>query len=239
MKILTDLHTHTLASSHAYSTLSENAAAAAAAGLEAIAITDHCGTIPDAPHIWHLLNLKCLPSHINGVRILHGVEVNITDIHGTLDIESEILKELDIVVASLHTPCYADNDKTDHTEAYMNVVENPYVDIIGHSGNPLYPFDYDAVIRRAGELGKLIEINAASFRGRVENVPNCRKIAQLCKKYEVGIAVDSDSHYCGYIGNFAPAVEMLKEIEFPEKLIKNRSLQVLCEFMSPRKTIKI
>ncbi len=239
MKILTDLHTHTLASAHAYSTLAENVAAAKALGLEAVAMTDHGTEIPDAPHIWHFMNLKILPEYIDGVRILHGVEANITDIHGRLDMPQDLMEGMDIVIASIHRPCYADIDEEDHTEAYMAAVENPAVDIIGHSGSPAFAYDYEAVIRRAGELGKLIEINAGSFQVRKQSIPNCRIIAETCKRLGVGIAVNSDAHYAGMIGRFEAAEELLREIDFPEELIKNRNLAEFCDFMAPRKTIKI
>lgn len=235
MKILTDLHTHTVATTHAYSTITENAAAAKAKGLEAIAMTDHCGTIPDSAHIWHFMNLKALPRTIDGVRILRGAEVNITDIHGSLDMSDDVMKTLDIVVASIHRPCYADLDKADHTEAYMSVLENPHTDIIGHSGSPELSYDYETVIRRAGELGKLIEINANTFKIRKDNVPNCRIIAETCKRLGTCISVDSDAHFSSLIGEFDLALEMLREIDFPEELIANRSYSALCEFMAPRK----
>ena len=51
--IKTDLHTHTTASCHAYSTLEENVQWAKQIGLEAIAMTNHAPSLPDAPHIWH------------------------------------------------------------------------------------------------------------------------------------------------------------------------------------------
>lgn len=239
MKILTDLHTHTLASSHAYSTLTENAAAARAAGLEAIGMTDHCGTIPDAAHLWHFMCLCELPDYIDGVRILKGAEVNITDIHGTLDMPAELMSTLDIIVASIHSPCYSGVGEKDHTEAYMAAVENPCVDIIGHSGSPKYSYDYPSVIRRAGELGKLIEINAKTFIARPDSVPVCRKIAEECKKQGVHICVDSDAHFAQAIGKFASAQKMLSEIDFPEELIANSSLEKFAKFMSARKTIVI
>lgn len=237
MNILTDLHTHTIASTHAYSTIAENAAQAKKLGLEAIAITDHGLEIPDAPHLWHFINMRILPSYFEGVRVLHGCEVNICDIHGRLDMPQDILDKLDIVVASIHNPCYADPDATDHTEAYMNVLENPAVDIIGHSGNPNYIYDYEAVIRRAGELGKMIEINSNTFTVRKPSVPNCKKIAQLCKKLGVGICVNSDAHCAALIGELSHAVQMLDEIDFPEELIINRNYASLCKFLSPRKKL--
>lgn len=53
MQIIADLHTHTLSATHAFNTLDEMAAKAAALGYAALAITDHGPAMPDAPHMWH------------------------------------------------------------------------------------------------------------------------------------------------------------------------------------------
>ena len=60
MKIQADLHTHTIASTHAYSTISENCIWAEKYGLKAVAMTDHAMKMPDSPHVWHFENLKAL-----------------------------------------------------------------------------------------------------------------------------------------------------------------------------------
>ena len=70
MKIEADLHTHSVASGHAYSTISELALAAAERGLKMIAITDHGPAIPGGPHLYHFSNLKVLPEYLHGVRLL-------------------------------------------------------------------------------------------------------------------------------------------------------------------------
>ena len=142
MEIKLDTHTHTLASTHAYSTVAELAAHAAKKGLEAIAITDHAPELPDAPHMWHFHNLKNIPREICGVKILYGVEANILDLSGNIDMEEDVLAKLDVVNASIHGPAYRDNGAKDHTSAYEAVVTNPYVDIICHSGSPQYAYDY-------------------------------------------------------------------------------------------------
>ena len=240
MKILTDIHTHTIASGHAYSTLKENLEAAKEKGLEAICISDHFGEIPDSAHPWHFLNLKTLPMYEMGIRVLRGAEANILDINGNIDLTEDVAKNLDIVIASIHTPCYKDTECEDHTEAYMNVVKNPMVDIIGHSGSVQYPYDYERVVIEARDNGKLIELNAGTFRsGRKAAKPNCIKIAELCKKHSVGVCVNSDAHFYTHIGSYDEVVKMLHEIDFPTELIMNRSLKVLRDFMAPRKNIEI
>ena len=61
MQIIADLHTHTLSATHAFNTLDEMAAKAAALGYAALAITDHGPAMPDAPHMWHFANQTALP----------------------------------------------------------------------------------------------------------------------------------------------------------------------------------
>ncbi|GFP38274.1 putative hydrolase, partial [Candidatus Hakubella thermalkaliphila] len=97
MRILADLHVHTLASGHAYSTIEEIAAAAAAKQLEVVAITDHGPAMPGGPHEYYFGNLWVLPAEVGGVTILRGAEVNILEEHGRLDLPEVLLKQLDIV----------------------------------------------------------------------------------------------------------------------------------------------
>ena len=77
IRLAADLHIHTLASDHAYSTVNENFLAAHDAGLRAAAITDHGPKLPDAPHEWHFSAQHFLPDVLHGVRLLRGAEVNI------------------------------------------------------------------------------------------------------------------------------------------------------------------
>lgn len=237
MIIKTDLHCHTVASTHAFSTVMEIAKAAKDAGLEAVAITDHCPNLPDAPHSWHFECLKNLPKTMSGILVLRGCEANILNSEGEIDLEERILQTLDIVVASIHKPVYENFGEPDHTKTYLNVLENKYVDILGHSGNPKCLYDIDVVLKRAKELGKFIEINNHSFRQRPANVEICRTIAERAKAIGTGIVVNSDAHFCLDVGKFDFAIKMLKEIDFPEELIMNRSVEVLQNALSKRKQI--
>jgi putative hydrolase len=69
MEIIADMHTHTVASGHAYSTVNELAQAARAKGLKALAITDHGPTLPGGPHLYHFGAMRFIPTLIDGVRI--------------------------------------------------------------------------------------------------------------------------------------------------------------------------
>ena len=223
MRIKFDTHTHTLATSHAYSTVSENASFAAKIGMEGFAVTEHAPAMPDAPHQWFFNNLKNLPRELYGQKIMTGAEVNILDLNGELDLDDAILQRLDVVNASIHSPVYRDNGAEDHTSAYEAMVLNPHVDILCHSGSPSFSYDYEYIVKLTKKHNKLIEINNHSFAVRRSSIPNCRKLAELCKKYGTGIVVSSDAHFFTDIGNYTHALEMLDEISFPEELVMNTS----------------
>src|SRR5262245_59642052 len=105
MRIIADMHTHTVASGHAYSTVNELALAAARKGLQAIALTDHGPAIPGGPHLYHFGAMRFIPAVIEGVRILTGIEANILDTAGGLDLDDSYLQRLDFVMAGLHEGC--------------------------------------------------------------------------------------------------------------------------------------
>lgn len=223
MRIKFDTHTHTLASSHAYSTVSENASFAAKIGMEGFAVTEHAPAMPGAPHQWFFNNLKNLPRELYGQKIMTGAEVNILDLNGKLDLDDAILERLDVVNASIHYPVYRDNGAEDHTSAYEAMVMNPYVDILCHSGSPSFSYDYEYIVKLANKHNKLIEINNHSFAVRRSSIPNCKMLAELCKKHGTGIVVSSDAHFFTDIGNYTYALELLNEISFPEELVMNTS----------------
>jgi putative hydrolase len=234
--IIADLHCHTLASSHAYSTVTELAQAAAPNGLIAVGCTDHGIGMEDSPHLWHFLNLRDLPDKIAGVRVLRGVEANVTGFDGYLDMPVEVLERLELVVVSMHGGLMPSGTVDECTQAWLAVAENPYVDIIGHSGSPEYAYDYETVLKAAAKNGKAVELNEHSFAVRTSSIKNCRIIAALCKKLGVPVSIDSDSHYHDAVGHFPNCYEMLREIDFPPELIINSSVESMNRFFK-RKNI--
>jgi putative hydrolase len=156
---IADLHTHTLFTAHAYSTITENATAAAAHGMIAMACTDHTDAVPDSGHRWHFSNMAILPPYISGVRVLHGMECNVMELDGSLDISDARTEPMDLVIASMHRGILSDGTVDEISRAWAAVAANPHVDIIGHSGTPYYQYDYETIIPLFGEYGKVVEIN--------------------------------------------------------------------------------
>ncbi len=235
LKIIADLHTHTVASTHAYSTVLENARYAADAGLSAMAITDHTPASTDGPHVWHFHNLhKAIPRELFGVKILYGAESSIIDYDGNIDFPREECAALDWIIASIHRNQLAKASPEEITRLYMGAAENPLVDVIGHCATVGYEFDYEKCIKKFRDCGKLVEINESSLKWK-NTADNYREVIRLCKKLEAPVVVNSDAHFCTLIGHFETAVKLLEEQDFPEELIINADRERFMDFILRKK----
>lgn len=235
IKDILDTHTHTLASGHAYSTIRENAHAAAEKGLELLAITEH------APRLWgscqtiYFQNLRVVDRSAYEVELLMGVELNILDEQGTIDLDLRALKQMDIAIASLHIPCISPGSREFHTEACVNAMKNPYVNILGHPDDPRYPVDYRALVQAAKEYGVLLELNNSSLRpgGSRKNARGLdMEMLKLCMEYETPIVIGSDAHVDTDVGRHDEALQLLEELNFPERLVVNRSMEELKRYVN-------
>ncbi|MFV0361493.1 MAG: phosphatase [Suipraeoptans sp.] len=233
MRIEIDTHTHTIESGHAYSSMKEMIIAAKKKGLKGIAITDHAPEMPGGPHEYYFTNLRVVPKEIEGVRVLCGVELNIMDEAGNVDLPETVLKALDLKIASIHTPCFM-RDKEHEinintiTNAYERVMENPNIDIIGHPDDSRLPIDYKRLVKLAVKTGTLLELNNSSLspvshrEGAKENV---EILLRLCKEEGAMIVVGTDAHIEQAVGNIDYALERLEAVDFPEELVANSNLE--------------
>lgn len=125
MKIELDVHTHTIASGHAFSTLQEMAQAAADKGLKVLGITEHSPGVPGTCHPIYFRNLHVVPRRMYGVELLLGAEINILDGKGNLDLDEDYMKMLDIRIAGIHSLCYEYGTIEENTHGMVQVISNP------------------------------------------------------------------------------------------------------------------
>ncbi len=235
MNILAETHTHTNACSHAYNSLLEMVNGAKQKGMELITITDHAPALPDAPHEWHFLNLKAVPRKMDGIYVLRGAEANIIDMEGGLDLGEEALKRLDVVIASIHSPCLKPGTEEEHTNTYLKVLQNPCVDILGHCGTPRYQFDIDRVLAEVKKQDKIVEINSHTFLVRQDSAENCRKIAKRCRELGVKIVISTDAHSIYEIGEIKAAQKVVEEAGIEEELVMNTTAEKFLSYLCRRK----
>lgn len=232
MLIQADLHTHTLASTHAFSTITENCVQAQKIGVKCIAMTDHAMAMPDSPHRWHFEVQSTLPRQICGVTVLKGVEANIINYDGDIDCKGKLLENFEWVIASHHSQTIKDYtlpDPNDVTAGYVKLFENPYVDVIGHPTTKKFPVEWERLVKAAKEYGKLLELNESSIRSGKSPRENVVEMLKMCKKYELEITVDSDAHFWSAIGQTSLSERILLELDFPMRLVANADWDALRE----------
>lgn len=241
MKYLIDLHTHTNVNPHAYSTLGENILEAKKKGMKVIAITNHGPALPDSPHWWSLRNLRALPNEIDGIRVLKGVEANVIDEDGSIDLNQYIYEIMDVILVGFHpVKGYPDGkDKEKNTRTMINLIKSQKADIIAHPGNPKFPMDYEKVIKTAKEYNVAIELNNSSFKGSREgSEENCKSIMSIAKKHGCYLSLGSDAHFSQSVGDLDIVGGLLEKIEYPKELILNSDTEILNSFLNLRKKLK-
>ena len=238
MIIQADLHTHTVASTHAYSTVTENCAQAERIGVKCIAMTDHAMKMPDSPHIWHFGNLGVIPRKICGVTVLKGAEANIIDYEGGLDLVDGDPYKLEFIVASFHRYYFGDfsipSPKT-VTDGYIKALSDPRVDMIGHPTAIKFPVQWERLVPAAKEAGVLLELNESSIKTGKSPAAAVAEMLYTCKKYSCPISVDTDAHFWNAIGATPQCQKALSETDFPVDLVANADWDSLREKISAKR----
>ena len=226
MRALFDLHTHTLASGHAFSTLKENIEEARRRGLWAVGTSDHAEKMPGAADPVFFTNYKVVNESVLGVRVFCGIEADICGFDGTIDVGEPLLGQLDYVIASLHSPCIRGGSVRENTDALIHAAENPRVKILGHPDDGRYPVDYERLVPAAKERGAALELNNSSLlpgSTRLDGRKNAAALLKTCKKYGAPVVLGSDAHIWYDVGRFEEAFALLDEVGFPQELILNLS----------------
>jgi putative hydrolase len=234
------MHTHTVASGHAYSTVNEMAQEASRKGLQALAITDHGPALPGGPHLYHFGAMRFIPPWISGVRILCGVEANIIDRQGSLDMPDSYLAKLDFALAAFHEDCGFNNQGIDrNTDAVLQAMRHPRVKAIAHAGNPAFPVHLEELVQGSLQTGTALEINNSSFAmSRKGSRPYCEQLASLIARSEALVIVGSDAHISQGVGEFDNALEVLLEAGIRSEQVVNSSYKTLMAFLGLEEVIE-
>lgn len=234
MRDIIDIHTHTVASGHAYNTLYEMAASAAKKGVQVFGSSDHAPNMPGSCDAFYFINFVVIPRDLYGLHLLMGSELNITDYEGHVDLSPFYLKKLDYSIASIHDPCYDSGTVAQNTAAYVGAIENPYVTVIGHPDDSRFPCDYETIVLAAREHHTLLEVNSSSLHpnsSRQGARANYEKMLDLCVQHQVPIIINSDAHIECTVGDHVRAHAMLEELGFPEELVINTSIEKLIPYI--------
>ena len=197
-----DVHMHTV-ETDGKNTIEEMAEAALAHGYKYIAITDHsknlafANGLDDQRALAHIQRIREVSKRMNGIRIFAGIEVDILG-DGDLDLSDDVLSQMDVVIASVHSQFNQDREKM--TERLLKAIENPNTSILGHpTGRQLlrrdaYPFDMVAILKAAAQHKVAMELNSYPERLDLNDIH-----LRQAKQHGVRIVINTDSHHTSHL----------------------------------------
>ncbi len=233
IKCVADLHTHTVASGHAYGTIREMAQSAADKHISMLGITEHGPGIPGTAHPIYYSCLSQVPRVIFGVEILFGSEVNLLD-DGSISLEDKVLEQLDYGIIGIHTLCYSDKGREENTEKLIRCLKHEKIYFVSHPDDDHTPLNYRRLVLAAGENHVALEVNNSSFRKldrRINCLSNYCNMLEQCKKEGVYIIVSSDAHDPSRVADHSLALSFLDEVGFPEELVLNADINRIKAFL--------
>lgn len=236
MKTQLDVHTHTVASGHAYSSLQEMAQAAADKGLKILGITEHGPGIPGTCNPMYFRNMHCVPRQLYGIRLMLGAELNILNTNGDICLDEEHWRMLDLRIAGIHSLCWQGGTKEENTAGVIQAMRNPYVQIISHPGDGTALLDFEQLVLASKETHTLLEINNHSLapaRHKTVARPNNLELLQLAKKHQVPVILGSDAHISMMIAQYDKIMPLVEEAEMPDELIMNYSTKRFLDYLKP------
>ena len=234
-----DLHMHTTASD-GHNSILEMAEAALAVGYKYIAITDHSkilamtGGLDEKRALEHIKNIQEVDRLMEGrIRVFSGIEVDILA-DGALDLDDEVLAQMDVVIASVHTRF--EQSREEMTARVLRAIENPNVRILGHPTGRLllrrepFAIDIGAVLRRCAELGVAPEHNAAPERLDLND-----RDLRLAKELGCRISINSDSHDSRNLGRMEYGIRQLKRAWLgPQDVLNTLDADKMLAALRPR-----
>jgi DNA polymerase (family 10) len=197
-----DVHMHTV-ETDGKNTIEEMAEAAKERGYAYMAITDHsknlafANGLDDKRAVEHIQRIREANKKIDGIKIFAGIEVDIL-VDGDLDLSDDVLAQMDIVIASVHSVFNQEAEKM--TERLIKAISNPNTSILGHPTGRIqlrrdaYPFDMHQVLTAAAKNKVAMELNAYPDRLDLNDVH-----LRQAKQHGVKIVINTDSHHTSHM----------------------------------------
>ena len=231
-----DLHVHSLFSACGLHTCLELLERAKCIGLKAIAITDHGLTLGGG----RLTSVffERFRSPFADLTIYKGIELNVLDEQGNVDLPRQFLPFIDILLLGLHHN-FAPVSRERHTTALIAAIDkNPFIDIISHPNDPVYPLDYERLAQKAREKGVALELNNSKILYSRSPIDDAIALIEACRNAGCRMAVNSDTHAILELGDDSAVRPLLDKVKFPQELIVNRTAESAARFIEGRREIK-
>jgi len=231
-----DLHVHTLFSLCGIHTVLELLDRAKEIGMKGFAVTDHGQTLGGRLNNPFFERFK---SPCPDVKILKGIECNILDNNGKIDVPRSFINFIDIVLLGIHPNTGRGLDREIYTDMLIAAIQkNPCVDIITHPNDPMYPIDYRRLAKAAKSAGVALELNNSKVLYARTEAQSAVELAEACRDEGCRMAVNSDTHAIHELGLDDSVRPILEAVNFPRELIVNRDEESALGFIESRRENK-
>jgi putative hydrolase len=232
-----DLHVHSLFSSCGLHTILELLDQGRRTGLAAMAITDH-GLAVGNGRLTSVFfeRFKC---PYDGLKLYKGIELNLLDENGAIDIIWEFMPFIDILLLGVHPNLPPHGSREHYTTMLCAAIDkNPFVDIITHPNDPAYPLDYLRLAKKAKEYGIALELNNSKILYNRSTIEDTLDLIAACKQAGCLMAVNSDTHALHELGSDEAVRPLLDRARFPADRIVNRDFDSAASFIEGRRGLK-
>ena len=231
-----DLHVHSLFSACGLHTFLELLEYGRRIGLKAMAITDHGLAV--GGRLTSVFFERFKPPYAD-IKLYKGIEHNILDENGTIDVSWQFMPFIDILLLGVHpnlAPCRSKEYYTDMVIAALG--KNPFIDILSHPNDPMYPLDYRKLAQKAKKAGMALELNNSKLLYCRSTAGDTLDLIHACKEAGCLLAVNSDTHALQELGRDEAVRPLLEKAKFPEELIINRNADAAEKFIEGRRGLK-
>ena len=232
-----DLHVHSLFSACGLHTFLELLEHGRCVGLRAMAITDH-GLAVGGGRLTSVF-FERFQQPYPDIKLYKGIEHNVLDEKGTVDVSWQVMPFVDILLFGVHPNLEPHGSKEHYTGMVIAAIEkNPFLDILSHPNDPMYPLDYAIIAKRAKMAGIALELNNSKVLYARSTAEDALDLVYACKEAGCLMAVNSDTHALQELGRDEAVRPLLEKAKFPEEMIINRTVATAEKFIEGRRGLK-
>lgn len=234
-----DVHVHSVASGHAFGTVSELLSVAKERGLSVLGVSDHGPGMAGAPQEGYFTMAPDFNRWPGPVKLLLGCEANILDLEGSLDLSPPTLAALDYVMAGLHArTAYDEVGSTyeNNTRAVLACLESQSPDVLTHPVNSRFPLHLAEVVCAAARSGVALEVNArVLWNAPPSLVEEHRRFLEQAVTEGAALILGSDAHIPPLVGDVTSLRPLFRVLQAARSRIVNADPERFLAWLQSRR----
>jgi putative hydrolase len=201
--------------------------------MRSVAITDHALAFHGNRWQFHIL-VKRFPDVVEGVRVYKGIELNVVDEDGTVDMPAELLGSFDYVAVGLHPveDCFQSDDPAANTAALMAALErNPWIDAVAHPTQHTHPLQFSRLLPAMARLDVAFEVNDCGHRYGKSDPSRTAEVLGRAVLAGVSLLTNSDAHVFHEVGGDDAIQDVFRRADLDLEIAVNNDADALEAFL--------